>query len=353
VCVHRLVPMLTNTERPVDGHVAPLPLLPGPTVFYHWDHHWIAWTPGDRMYESIEVMTVETRGMPGSRLVWAFLTERAAPKRQVHYLNDPGVAARWRGEAYPREFDFAADGLIGTPRRLRVAFRDKSDRQVEWVLDFDEHTELIPVGLKDQSGHEAERFFLLYHCGRGRSTDSSWVTIDGQDVGCRASGTSGIPFAAAYGYDIYIVSLIYGEWSLRRVSDGYLRADGARFAQSLHGPDLAVSLPGFGQHGAVRCDRAGAVHCVEHYSIAHALRWAFEPAIPRLNALRSDFRGEFRISVDDLGVLVRGTVAATVTNSIELRLLPDVEWAHQPVLSWTVDGIEPDGYTLRFADIGG
>jgi len=42
---------------------------------------------GDPIYEAVEVMSNE-RGADAPPLVVVFFTERAVPKRQVHYFND-------------------------------------------------------------------------------------------------------------------------------------------------------------------------------------------------------------------------------------------------------------------------
>src|SRR5262245_40556498 len=71
----------------------PQPVIPFHTSFRHWDHHLFLWTPTHPLYESIEAAASTSPG--GRELVWVWFTERAVPKKQVHYVSDPETA---RGE---------------------------------------------------------------------------------------------------------------------------------------------------------------------------------------------------------------------------------------------------------------
>ena len=76
------------------------PVVPLHSFFSHWDHHWYVWLRGDATYEAVEIMT-RYRGPDVPPLVWIFFTERAPPKRQVHYVSDQQMAStrRWQYRA--------------------------------------------------------------------------------------------------------------------------------------------------------------------------------------------------------------------------------------------------------------
>jgi hypothetical protein len=136
-------------------------MMPIISAFRHWDHHWYIWLPGDPKYEAVEVMSNDLdAAMPS--LVWVFFTERAAPKRQVHYFNDARVATA-RGGNY-REIAFAMTGAEGEPRGIMVSLNDVDGRAVAIEVEFGPEVQLTTrgAGLTDQSGHSADRHLLLF-----------------------------------------------------------------------------------------------------------------------------------------------------------------------------------------------
>src|ERR1700748_1496176 len=62
------------------------PVVPLVSFFAHWDHHWYVWLKGHSTYEAVEVMSRQHGAEPAQ--VWVFFTERAPPKRQLHFTND-------------------------------------------------------------------------------------------------------------------------------------------------------------------------------------------------------------------------------------------------------------------------
>ena len=105
-------PLLSSQAQEVQ-------MVPLVSNFYHWDHHWYIWLPGDPLYEAVEVMSKQ-RGGGTPPLVWVFFTERSGPKRQTHYFNDAQVAAA-RG-AYFREIAFTMTSVQDQPRGRALRF---------------------------------------------------------------------------------------------------------------------------------------------------------------------------------------------------------------------------------------
>ena len=64
---------------------AKAPIVPPVTAHHHWDHHGFVWLPRHPVYESAEIMSIDTAGNP-YRAVWVFFTERAGGKRQHHFF---------------------------------------------------------------------------------------------------------------------------------------------------------------------------------------------------------------------------------------------------------------------------
>ena len=129
------------------GETKVVPIL---SVFHHWDHHRYIWLPGDPVYEAVEVMS-RARSVDAP-LVWVFFTERAAPKRQVHYFNDVQLA-KARGGHF-REITFAMTGAQGQPRGITVALTDVDGSPIAVELKFAAGVQLVTsgAGLTDQSG---------------------------------------------------------------------------------------------------------------------------------------------------------------------------------------------------------
>jgi hypothetical protein len=87
--------------RIVPARAEEQPVVPLVSFFAHWDHHWYVWLKGDATYEAVEVMSRQRGAEPPQ--VWVFFTERAAPKRQIHFTmtgssprQPAGNSAIWR-----------------------------------------------------------------------------------------------------------------------------------------------------------------------------------------------------------------------------------------------------------------
>ena len=123
--------------------MAATPLVPLVSELYHWDHHWYLWLPGDPVYEAVEVMAAE-RGPNAVPLVWVFFTERDGSKRQIHYYNDPRVAAATGAQS--RDIAFTMTGSEGGPRGVSVNLVDQTARPIEIGVSFSPDARLITAG---------------------------------------------------------------------------------------------------------------------------------------------------------------------------------------------------------------
>ena len=69
----------------MSAHIVPAgaaaPVVPLVTAHRYWDHHWFVWLPRHPVYESVEVMSIESAG-GHCRAVWVFFTEREGGKHQ-------------------------------------------------------------------------------------------------------------------------------------------------------------------------------------------------------------------------------------------------------------------------------
>ena len=138
------------------------PLVPFATTVDSWDHHWFLWLPHHPVYESVEVASREP-DRDGRVAVWVWFTERAGAKRQIHYRNDPRLAAVIGGNYRPIAYQISGDD--GRPRGVQVRFDDIENMPVEIDVEFDPDQTLSRqgAGLTDQSGHMSDRAFLVFH----------------------------------------------------------------------------------------------------------------------------------------------------------------------------------------------
>ena len=155
---------------------AGVPLIGPPTSLSHFDNHWYMWLPRHPTYEAVEVMS---KDRPiGGPLVWVFFTERAGPKRQDHFYNDQTYAAQ-RGGRF-RDISYATTGSAPGALGLDVKLADVQGQDVVISVEFDGSPPLIrrpgATGLTNQSGHSADKFFLIFYrdealrAPRGRAT---------------------------------------------------------------------------------------------------------------------------------------------------------------------------------------
>ena len=89
-------------------------VVPLVTVHQDWDHHWFVWLPRHPVYESVEVMSIDSAG-GYYRAVWVFFTERHGGKRQVHFLDDRQSVEHFPGSHF-RPIDYERSGMQGKGR---------------------------------------------------------------------------------------------------------------------------------------------------------------------------------------------------------------------------------------------
>jgi len=284
---------------------AKAPLVPIITFLSHWDHHWYIWLPGHPVYEAVEVMASD-RGAEGP-LVWAFFTERAPPKHQVHYYNDRAVAAA-RG-AFFTPIKFAVSGSDGAPRGVTVTFDDEQARAVAIDVAMDANAQLSSKGggLTNQIGHSAARLLLVFFREQAAYASKYVVAIDGVDVSKPQNGNNfAAPFPAAYSSNIYVGGLPFG--ALDVSFEGTVRA----------GP--VANFKPAAQPGVFEAD-AGELRLVTASDGAllayqqrdrtknHLMEIKFDPPLPSAPQLvSSEAISNFRISLDRFEDLLSGEI---------------------------------------------
>src|SRR5450432_1973735 len=112
-----LVRAAAGPEEPAMPH----PLVPFSTVVDTWDHHWFLWLPHHPHYEAVEIASRDA-ARDGSVAVWVWFTERAGPKRQIHYRNDRRSAGFVGGHYRPIAYQIS--GEDEHPRSVQVRFDD-------------------------------------------------------------------------------------------------------------------------------------------------------------------------------------------------------------------------------------
>jgi hypothetical protein len=295
----------------------PRPLLAGETemvpivsTFRHWDHHWYIWLPGDPTYEAVEVMSAD-RGAASAPLVWVFFTERAAPKRQVHYFNDARVAAA-RGGHF-REITFATAGARDLPQSITASLTDVDGRPIVIKVQFDPEVKLNVrgAGLTDQSGHSADRHLLLFFREKNAISSNRTVTRKGIDVAHpQTSENHPIPWPAGYSSNIFVATFPFEE---RRVAFGEVElgvpgvmrfapadANGVAVSDLIDRTKLElVTTPG------------GQLQRYRHRDGSHVLEIDFEPPLQTTGQRIEASASVFRISIDGFRDLATGSVKVT------------------------------------------
>jgi len=269
------------------------PVVPLVSFFAHWDHHWYVWLKGDATYEAVEVMSRQ-RGS-GPPQVWVFFTERAPPKRQLHFTNDRTLAAAFGWQF--RDMSFSAAGPAGEQQSLAVGLRGPDDRPVLIEVERNPAAALSAErgGLTNQIGHSGDRLILLFFRERAALAAKASVTLDGIEVSQAQPGASfPAPFEAAYSSNIIVSGFPFVTWRLRldKSDDGWRStlANGTVIQlQTVGESELQTWLHRDGEHGlAVR----------------------FEPAIPPVERLAAGFRSRFVVSLDRFAGLVDGELRA-------------------------------------------
>ena len=270
------------------GHVAQAsaatPVAPLVTAHHHWDHHWFVWLPRHPVYESVEVMSIESTG-GYYRAVWVFFTERHGGKRQVHFFDDPQIVEHFPGSHF-RSIEYERSGTPGQGQSVRVVLTGLDDVPIEIVVDLaGRPLTRTHAGLTDQSGHAADSFFLLFHRDRNALARANDVRIGGGDYSFHPGDdlTGKHPFMAAYSSGIQIAVVQFGQWSFSR-QETRLNSTTAGLsfavAESNGGMRLTASAPGYRNRIAVDLDADGALTGYRHDAESHRLAFDFEAALP-------------------------------------------------------------------------
>jgi hypothetical protein len=158
LCTVGLIASMTSPGMAQDTKY---PVVPLHSFFSHWDHHWYVWLRGDAAYEAVEIMT-RYRGPDIPLLVWIFFTERAPPKRQVHYISDQQIASmrRWQYRA----IEVLTSGPVGESQSLSANFTNGHDQPVSIAIERNPRVALSATrgGLTNQIGHSGDQMVMLF-----------------------------------------------------------------------------------------------------------------------------------------------------------------------------------------------
>lgn len=299
------------------------PIVPFNSRFSHWDHHWYVWLPSDPVYEAVEVMSAAVPDS-SSPLVWAFSTERAAPKRQHHYVNDRDLAAA-TGWTYA-DIAYAVSGTADGPLGLSVGFTDTDGKPMTIAVDFPPDATLSRsgAGLTNQIGHSGERVFLIFYREQAARTEECRVTIGGIEMSQPRANEPPPPFRAAYSRNIFVATIPFGE---SRFAFGPARESDLDFIEQKR--DDADHRLYVATRGGDRIELiADGEDRLERYLDrrgAHVFAVDFSPP------LAPSGESAYRVSLDDFHDLVSGAVRA-MRRDDELIL----DWQQQEP-AWTRD----------------
>lgn len=296
------------------------PIVPFITEFSHWDNHWIVWLPHDPVYEAVEMMSAAIPEADGP-LIWAFLTERDTPKRQDYYINSHEIAAR-TGWAYA-DIDYSTTGDAQGPLGLKARFADRRNKPWSIGVDFAPDARLSPAGLTDQSGHSAERIFLLFYRGQAAGTEQTVVTVDGVEMSEPLANEPAPPVRAAYGSNIYVAVIPFGkrriwfrprDWRDPAAGDlDFLEQPSADFGHHLY----AAMRPG-SEKIELLLDAQGGLERYQHRRGQHVLTVDFSPAVA------TSGKATYRMSFDEFHDLLSGEVSVTREDGTLV-----LDWSHQ------------------------
>jgi hypothetical protein len=281
------------------------PVVPLHSFFSHWDHHWYVWLRGDPEYEAVEIMT-RYRGPDIAPLAWIFFTERAPPKRQVHYISDQQMASvrNWQYRA----IELSASGPAGESQGVSADFTNGNGQPVSIAIERNPRVALSSAraGLTNQIGHSGDQMVMLFFRELGALSKTAKVLVDGVDVSKPRPGLNfEAPFEAAYSHNILLGGFPYGEW---QATFGERSASLPRFRQVKNRwvADLrdrtAIEL---------EAEDGGRLATYRHYDNGHQLVVRFASAIPSITEASGDFHSKFQISLDRFEGLVQGELHAT------------------------------------------
>ena len=292
---------------------AQAPVIPLVTTHDYWDHHWFIWLPRHPVYETVEIMSIDTTSNP-HRAVWVFFTERAGDKRQDHFFDDRRIVERFEGSHY-RTIDYERSGTPGRGQSVRVSLTGLDDLPIDIIIDLaDQPLHRMGAGLTDQSGHSADEVFLLFHRERNALARTNEVQIGGRDYSFRAEDDpeGKYRFRAAYSGVIQIGIVPFGRWSFSRDEMRLSApASGLSFTGATHdaGTRLTASPPGYRNTIAVDFDAGGALTGYRHDAGTHRLVFTLESALPLAGEAPRIAR-EFAVHLDPDMPVARGEVVS-------------------------------------------
>ena len=328
--------LLALALSPRGAVAAATPLIPILSIFQHWDHHWFLWLPGDSVYEAVEVASRE-RGVDRAPLVWVFFTERLAPKRQVHYVNDPTIAAAsgW----HFRNITFGMTGPERGSRGVAVTLTDDQARPIAIDLECAPGQPLVArgAGLTNPIGHAHDRLFMVFFRARNALARDWRVAIAGVDVGRPQPPQShGQPFAG-YSHDVFTGGFPFTD---ALVTFG---------ASDDVDPSLVHFMPvdPLGSFRATRRDEAaielsaradGSLEAYRHRHGAHVREIRFDPPLPPASRLAQPVSATYQIGIDEFRDLITGTVQLSKRGgSVVLEWRNDTpDWARDSRLRTTL-----------------
>jgi hypothetical protein len=297
----------------VAGETNMLPII---STFRHWDHHWYIWLPRDPIYEAVEVMSNE-RGADAPPLVWVFFTERAVPKRQVHYFNDTRVA-KVKDEHF-REITFTMTGAQDQPQSVDVALTDTDGSPVIIQVHFATGAQLVTrgAGLTDQSGHSADQHLLVFFREKNAFAQDWHVMRAGVDVAYPQPDLNRrAPWPAAYSSNIFVAVFPFAERRVAFRAGGHLDQSVLCLAPTASQGVSAVDLGDGTQIELVDAANGGIQH-YRHRDGSHVLEISFEPPLPPTGhlAAATTTSSSFRISLDGFLDVMTGVVRVTKSDN--------------------------------------
>lgn len=295
----------------VQLHAQTQPALPFNTSLYHWNHHWFQWTPKHPVYESIEVMSQDNPNNPNYKLVWAFFTERAGKKRQVHYFNNAEVAKNWGREGeetYFRDIEYETKGRYGSPLDLRVKFKDKDNKLVNWEALFDQKKDLQKAGLTDQSGHASASLFLIFFREKAVMTTNSKLTINKEDFSFqKPAGDRKYSFQCSYSFNIYTAIINYDSFTTDYQESTFKSSKGRFF--KLAADRETYQSNSFGYQNVIELSASGGqLSSYKHINQKNVFRIDFEPALPNFKSAVADKKIIYKMSLDDFSNIITGVL---------------------------------------------